>query len=62
MIGVHGGRMRKFNLYLTEQQKAALDRLHVKTGTPIAEILRRMIDAGLGKAEKSEKKGKVEKQ
>jgi predicted DNA-binding protein len=42
--------MKKFNLYLTEQQKAALDRLHEKTGTPIAEILRRMIDAGLAKA------------
>jgi predicted DNA-binding protein len=44
--------MKKFNLYLTEQQKAALDKLHERTGTPIAEILRRMIDAGLEKAQK----------
>ena len=39
--------MVKFNLYLTKQQKAALEKLHEKTGAPIAEILRRFIDAGL---------------
>jgi predicted DNA-binding protein len=43
--------MKKFNLYLTEQQKAALDSLQQTTGMTIAEILRRFIDAGLEKSQ-----------
>jgi predicted DNA-binding protein len=47
--------MKKFNLYLTVQQKSALDKLSEKTGASIAEILRRMIDAGLEKAKRASK-------
>jgi hypothetical protein len=43
-------RMVKLNLYVTEQQKATLDKLSEKTGVPTSEFIRRAIDAALKKA------------
>jgi predicted DNA-binding protein len=35
------------NIYLTEKEKASLEKLSAKTGAPIAELIRRAIDAYL---------------
>jgi len=35
------------NIYLTDKQKALLDKLSEKTGAPVAELIRRAIDAYL---------------
>jgi predicted DNA-binding protein len=35
------------NTYLTEKQKAALEKLSERTGAPVAELIRRAIDAYL---------------
>jgi predicted DNA-binding protein len=39
--------MVKINLYVTEEQKATLDKLSEKTGVPTSEFIRRAIDAAL---------------
>jgi hypothetical protein len=39
----------RFVVYITPEQRAALEKLHVKSGAPISEILRRFITAGLKK-------------
>jgi Ribbon-helix-helix domain len=39
--------MYKMNLYVTQQQRDALDKLSKKTGLAVAELIRRFIDAGL---------------
>jgi predicted DNA-binding protein len=35
------------NIYLTEKQKASLEKLSERTGAPVAELVRRAIDAYL---------------
>lgn len=47
---VYVGSMKiRTNIYLTAEQKAALDRLSSKSGAPVAELIRRFVDAGLKK-------------
>jgi len=40
------------NIYLTDKQKAALEKLSDKTGAPVAELIRRAIDAYLASRKK----------
>jgi len=35
------------NIYLTEKQKASLEKLSDKTGAPVAELVRRAVDSYL---------------
>jgi len=35
------------NIYLTDKQKALLEKLSARTGAPVAELVRRAIDAYL---------------
>src|SRR5215469_3465193 len=35
------------NIYLTEKQKASLEKLYDKTGAPVAELVRRAVDSFL---------------
>jgi len=37
----------RMNIYLTKEQKKALEKLSAKTGAPVAELVRRAIDAYL---------------
>ena len=37
----------RMNVYLNEKQKTSLERLSAKTGAPVAELIRRAIDAYL---------------
>jgi Ribbon-helix-helix domain len=39
--------MKRVNVYLTEQQIAALQQLSKQTGLKFAELMRRMIDEGI---------------
>lgn len=40
------------NIYLTDKQKASLEKLSNKTGAPVAELVRRAIDAYLASRKK----------
>jgi len=40
----------RMNVYLSPEQKVALDKLSTKTGAPTAELIRRAIDLYLKKA------------
>ncbi len=48
--------MQRFDLYLTELQIKKLKSISKKTGLPIADLIRRMVDDGLGKYEGKLKK------
>jgi len=37
----------RMNIYLNKEQKAILEKLSAKTGAPVAELIRRAIDAYL---------------
>ena len=37
----------RMNIYVTKEQKKALEKLSAKTGAPIAELIRRAVDAYL---------------
>lgn len=39
----------RMNVYLNNEQKKALEKLSAKTGAPVAELIRRAIDAYLTK-------------
>jgi predicted DNA-binding protein len=41
--------MIRMNVYITDSQKKALEALSAKTGAPVAELIRRSIDASLKK-------------
>lgn len=48
---VYIGTMKiRMNVYIEDSQKKYLDALSAKTGAPVAELIRRFIDAGLKKA------------
>jgi len=40
--------MQRTNIYLEDRQTAALDRLARQQGVPRAEVIRRLVDRGLG--------------
>ena len=40
------------NIYLTEKEKALLEKLSNKTGAPVAELIRRALDAYLASRKK----------
>ena len=40
------------NIYLDRKQKESLDKLSAKTGAPVAELIRRAINAYLGSRKK----------
>jgi predicted DNA-binding protein len=42
----------RMNVYLNKAQKAKLDTLSTKTGAPVAELIRRAIDAYLSQKER----------
>lgn len=42
-------KKNRFNLYLTDEQLARLEKVREKTGAPVAEIARRAIDEYLAK-------------
>lgn len=44
--------MKRVNFHLTEEQMKRLKALSEKTGLSVAELIRRMVDDGLKKAEK----------
>jgi hypothetical protein len=48
------GKIR-MNIYLTDKQKVSMEKLSAKTGAPVAELVRRSVDAYL-KARKKELK------
>ncbi len=48
--------MQRFDLYLTELQIKKLKAISKKTGLPIADLIRRMVDDGLAKYEEKLKK------
>lgn len=48
--------MVKLNLYVTPEQKMALDKLSEKTGVPTSEFIRRAIDAALKVAKRDNDK------
>jgi hypothetical protein len=37
----------RMNIYLTDKQKASMEKLSAKTGAPVAELVRRAIDVYL---------------
>lgn len=48
--------MKRVNYHLTEQQIAELQRLHEQTGLPVAEMIRRAVDAYVKSQKAKEKK------
>jgi hypothetical protein len=48
--------MQRFDLYLTELQMKKLKAISKKRGLAIADLIRRMVDDGLGKYEEKLKK------
>jgi len=41
--------MKRTNIYLEDDQKAKLEKMSAETGAPVAELIRRAIDAFLKK-------------
>ena len=45
------GKIR-MNIYLTDKQKASMEKLSAKTGAPVAELVRRAVDCYLAMRKK----------
>ncbi len=52
-MGVYDGRMKRTNIHLTEQQLKNLAAETKRTGVPMAEIIRRLVDAHFSKGKKN---------